>query len=139
MKRTIALTLVWLASTFLLLSWLLYGVSEFGFQVKLPSDARTEAQVALERAKAIETRMHSAKTLAEIDSLLDQEIAERQRYSDLLAVNRANQALVQRAFVLWGVMAFVPLAFLWWSHFTSRLKEEAGSGDMSSDQIRQKV
>lgn len=129
MKNTILFSVVWLISSFLLLTWLLYAVTDFATRTKMPSDARTEAQAAMERSRAFAAlRRDATKAFEERVALQTNEFAELERYADILSAERARHTLIERAFVLWAFMAVIPLVFLWWRHVTTRLRRlQAGA------------
>jgi len=125
--KTILLSIAWLISSFLLLSGLLYAVSNLCVRAQMPSNAQAEAQAAMDRSQAFAAqRLDANKTFEERAALQTQQYAELERYLNILSAETARRKLIERTVVLWTFMAIVPLVFLWWRPVTTRLRSFPG-------------
>ena len=69
----------------------------------------------LDRARALEVQKLKAKTIEEVDALKGEIGQEIVRYGNAMSGSVSRRKMIQRAWILWSVSAFVPLVFLWWS------------------------
>jgi len=114
MKHRIILSLVWIAVSFLLLSWVLYAVNDYQSRMLEAVTGQPGTPPTLERAKKLETKLREAKNMDEARALMDQIGEDIAKYFSVGSASASLDAIVRRVWILWGVSATVPLVFLWW-------------------------
>ncbi len=119
MKQRLIITPIWVLGTFLLLSWFLYAANDYQRSMLAAITGQPGVQPTMERAKALETQKLKAKTMDEVSAISAKIGQELVRYGNAMSAQVSRDRMIQRAWVLWGVSAFAPLLFLWWSQLAS--------------------
>ncbi len=113
MKAKLFISVAWVLGTFLLLSWTFYAANDYDRSMLAAVTGEPGVQPTLDRAKALEAQKRDAKTSEEA-SALDRKIGEEiVRYGNARSAAVSQRRMIERAWILWGVSAFVPLLFIW--------------------------
>lgn len=120
MKSRIALSLFWLIVSFLLLSRVLYAVNDYQSRMLGAVTGQPGTPPTLERAKDLQIKLREAKNMDEARAIMDQIGGDMAKYLSVGSASIAFDAIVQRVWILWGVSAVMPLAFLWWPVASAR-------------------
>ena len=114
MKSRILLSLAWVLTTFLLLSWVLYALNDYDTHAMAALAGPSGTSPSLERAKRLDANIRNAKTTEEVRALMDQFGQDVQKYFAAGSISIAREVLLRRVWMSWGVAASIPLLFLWW-------------------------
>ena len=115
MKNRIIVSLLWIAATFLLLSWVLYAVNDYQSLMLAAVTGQPGTPPTVERAKKLEAKIREAKSMDEVRALTDQIGEDFAKYWNVDSASIALGAIVRRVWILWGVSASIPLLFAWWA------------------------
>jgi hypothetical protein len=123
MKYKLVITLMWVLGTFLLLSWFHYAANDYNRSMLTSVTGEPGVQPTLERAMALwKQKKLEAETIEQADAINEEIIEEMKRYGSARRAEVSRRQMIQRVWLLWGVSAFVPVLFLWWSHLASLWK-----------------
>jgi hypothetical protein len=113
MKAKLFISVAWVVGTFLLLSWMLYAANDYDRSMLEAVTGQPGVQPTLGHVKALETQKREAKTLEEASAIQGMIWEEFVRYLKMRNAAFSQRRMIDRAWILWGVSAFVPLLFIW--------------------------
>ena len=113
MKTRLLVSIGWVLSTFLLLSWLLYYANGYQASFQQAFTAPGEAKPGREKIDELTARMRQSHGDDATAILLELSREQDRYWGARQAAWMANE-LTKRLWIFWSVTAVVPLFFLWW-------------------------
>ena len=140
MKTKLFISVVWVVGTFLLLSWMLYAANDYDRSMLAAVTGEPGAQPTLERAKSLESQLRDAKTIEEASAIQGRMGEEIVRYGNAQSAAVSQRRMIERAWFLWSVAAFVPLLFVWSSNLARLWRRiQTGSRTHEMERIRDEI
>lgn len=139
MKPRLCVSLIWVTGTFLVLSGLFYAANDYEQHMLAAITGKPGLVPTLDRARALEAQRLQAETIEEVHALNGEIGQEIVRHGNVMSASASRRHLIQRAWILWGISASVPLAFLWWPNLVAlwrRLQPRSAADGRTAESVR---
>jgi hypothetical protein len=113
MKPKLMVSVAWVVVTSLFLCWLCYAVNGFERVMLGAVTGAPGVYPTLNRAREARAKLQKSKSFEERSALLDQIVSEENRYFAARTARFAKESVLRQFWMFEGVVAIVPLFFLW--------------------------